>query len=356
MIKTLLLQLLDRKIGSHSLLTHIDEAMEHAQSGCSSNEVEGVLGKALEAALDERKLLILIDGLDQLSGARVGNPPALEKLDAITRSKRNIKAIVLSRPVSDAASKHAQEHIALDTIQESSADIEHYIKDFIHHRPELHNLKETEEHEIVQKYAAAANGSFLLAGLHLRYISNQDSASGILKLLKTHKTIGEVLDRQIASFDASRKETKHILSWISVAERPLALKEIKALLEVDLDGRAYRPFSGDIERTVRELCGPLVVVHDSPVSFRHPSIRERLASTSSSKLVIDPKDAHKELTLRSMAYVKIHLQHGDVGLLTDLCDSHDIGDEFHEARFVRTRCKILGLALPIFFHARQNYW
>ncbi|KAF1845234.1 uncharacterized protein K460DRAFT_405501 [Cucurbitaria berberidis CBS 394.84] len=174
MIKTLLLQLLDRKVGCHSLLSHIKEAMEHAQGGCSSNEVEAALWKAFEVSLDERKVLVLIDGLDQLIGSRIGNPPALEKLDAITRTKQNVKAILLSRPIGDAALKHCQEHIALDTVEEALSDIKHFIEDFLYHHSELYHLKDSERHDIVQKYASAANGSFLLAGLQLQYAKGKD--------------------------------------------------------------------------------------------------------------------------------------------------------------------------------------
>ena len=328
MIKALLLQLLDRKVGSHSLLSHINEAIEHAQGGCSSDEVEAALWKAFEVSLDERKLLVLIDGLDQLSGPRVGNPPVLEKLNVITRAKRDVKAILLSRPVGDAALKHCQEHIALDTVPEASGDIKHFVQDFIHHRSELDHLKDSEQHDIVQKFAVAAHGSFLLAGLQLQSAKDKGSVAEIFKVLKSHQTVEAAIDRQIAALDAKRTETKHILSWVLAAERPLNLKEVKALLEVDLDGCAYRPFSGDVEKTVRQLCGSLVVIRDGMVTLRHPSIGERLTSNNGSKLEIDLKDAHRELTIRSMAYVKIHLQHGDIDPLADLYDSQEITSSF----------------------------
>jgi hypothetical protein len=328
MIKSLLLQLLDRKVGSHSLLSHIKEGMEHADSGRPANEVEGTLWKAFEAALDDRKLLVLIDGLDHLSGSRIGNPPALEKLDAITRTKRNVKAILLSRPVCDAALKHCQEHISLETTQQASEDIEHFVQDFLHHRSGFSHLKETEKHDVVQKYAAAAYGSFLLAALQLRYADDKASATDILKVLKSHKTVEEVLDREIASLDRKRSETKHILAWLVAAERPLTLREVKTLLEVDPDGCAYRPFSGDIEKTVRKLCGSLVILRDGLVTFRHPSIRERLTTNNGSKLAIDAKEAHRELAIRTMAYVKIHLHHGDMDPLADLYDRSEIASSF----------------------------
>ena len=329
LIKSLLLQLLDRRIGREHLLSHINDAIKHAQSGCPASEVEATLWKGLENALDDRKLLILVDGLDQLSSPRIGNPPALEILDRITKSKKNVKAIVLSRPVSDAALKHCQEHISLEKAHsDGSPDIKHFVEDFIYHRAELRHLKEAERHEIVEKYAEAAHNSYVLAELLLRQIDTEDSAAEILKALKPSKTAEELLDRQISRLDSKRSETKHILSWLVAAERPLSLKEIKALLEVDLDGCAYRPFSGDVEKTVRQLCTPLVTISDGLVSIRHSSIRERLLSHKASKFAIDLKDAHRELAVRTMAYVKIHLQQKDVSPSSVLCDASDLRTSF----------------------------
>jgi tetratricopeptide (TPR) repeat protein len=328
------LQLLDRRIGREHLLSHINEAIEHAQSGCSANEVEAALWKGFEHALDDRKLLILIDGLDQLNSPRIGNPPALEILDRITRSKKNVKAVVLSRPVSDAALKHCQEHISLERAHsEGSPDIKHFIQDFIYHRAELRHLTEAERHDIVEKYAEAAHHSYVHTELLLRQIDTEDSAADILKSLKPSKTTEELLDRQIGRLDSKRPETKHILTWLVAARRPLSLGEIKALLEVDLDGCAYRPFSGDVEKTVRQLCTPLVTIRDGLVSIRHFSVRERLLSHKASKLAIDIKDAHRELAVRSMAYVKIHLQQKDISPSSTLCEVASIHSGFLQHGF-----------------------
>lgn len=323
------MQLLDRRIGSEHLLTHINEAIEHAQSGCPASEVEAILWKGLEHALDDRKLLILIDGLDQLSSPRIGNPPALETLDRITKAKRNVKAVVLSRPVSDAALKHCQEHISLEKAHsEGSPDIKHFVQDFVYHRAELKHLKETERHEIVESFAETAHNSYILAELLLRQIDTENSAAEILKALKPSKTAEELLDNQIGRLDAKRPETKRILSWLVAVERPLTLTEIKALLEVDLDGCAYRPFSGDVEKTVRQLCTPLVTISDGIVSIRHSSVRERLLTHKASKLAIDLKDAHRELAVRTMAYVKIHFQQKDISPSSTFCDAADLRSNF----------------------------
>jgi hypothetical protein len=315
LIKSLLLQLLDRRIGQESLVSHITKAMALSQQGNPAVEVESALWAALETVLDDQKLLILIDGLDQLAGDRIGNPPVLEMLDRITRRHRHVKAIVLSRLVSDAALKHCQEYLTLGN-SETAGDVQYYFEESIQHHSQLRKLKEADKMEIVSKYTEAANGSFLWAHLQARAIRYEQSASAILKACqKAPKSADELIDRLITSLDTKRTETRHILSWVLAAERPLTIKEMKALLEVDLDGCAYRPFSGDVEKTIYQLCGSLLHVRDGLVLLRHPSIRERLLSTTpggskSARMVVDLRDAHKELATRVMAFVKVHLHDG----------------------------------------------
>ncbi|KAF2198647.1 hypothetical protein GQ43DRAFT_443154 [Delitschia confertaspora ATCC 74209] len=329
LIKSLLLQVLDRKIGHEHILSHIAQAMELSANGKTANQVEEALWAALEASFDYGKTMILIDGLDQLSGVRIGNPPQLEHLDRISKTRSNVKAIVLSRPVSDKASKHAQTTLVLESQEELAVDIRYYIEHFISSHHDFQYLKDNERHEVVQKILQGAHGSYLWAELQLQSIKHEKSGEAALKVCQTApKTSEEFLDRIINALDMKRLETKHILSWVVAAERPLTLKEIRALLEVDLDGCAYRPLSGDVETIIQQSCGTLLVIRDGLIYFRHPTIRERLMSNPG-KLVIDLKEAHRELTIRSMAYVKIHV-YNDVDPQSDLADTNEITSQFNK--------------------------
>jgi hypothetical protein len=317
------------------LISGIAKAVEQAKNGCSAPEVEATLWSALEASLDDRRLMILIDGLDQLTGVRIGNPPALETLNKITKPRHNVKAIILSRQVSDAARKHCQEYLNLEDLHETGNDIGHYVEDFIQHCSNLRKLKQADKAEIIEKHVEAAKRSFLWAELQLQTIQHEQSAAAIVKACqKAPKTVDEYIDQVIGRLDLKRADTKRVLSWILAAERPLTLKEVRALLEVDLDGCAYRPYSGDVGDLIHQLCGSLVVVRDNLVYLRHPSIRERLVSVTAAgnkgtHLVIDIKDAHKSLATRSMAYVKIHLlQHDDVDPQPDFYGTKEMVGSF----------------------------
>jgi tetratricopeptide (TPR) repeat protein len=331
LVKSLLLQTMDHRIGQDGLLSKVSEAMHQAQSGCSAAEVERTLWAALEAALDERKLLILVDGLDQLRTKNDGDIEILGELSKIARSRRNVKAIVLSRPLGDAARQHCQEYLSLEECTEAANDIRHFVEDLIQHK--LHKLKDSEKSDIINEFAKFSGRSFLWAELHLQNIRHEDSASAILKALKdAPKTAEKSLDQLLGKLELKRTDTKRILSWVLAAVRPLTIKELKGLIEVDLDHTSYRPFSGDVENLVRQLCGSLMVIRDGLVHLRHPSMRKQIISATSHKnapLTIDLEAAHKELATRAVAYVKLHLLHfEDVDPQFDFCSGKEMARSF----------------------------
>ncbi|KAF2746711.1 hypothetical protein M011DRAFT_477936 [Sporormia fimetaria CBS 119925] len=334
LIKSLLLQLLDRKIGREALLSRINEAMDHARNGCSSEEVEAILWSALEASLDDRRLLVLIDGLDQLSVKRVGNPHVLDTLNKITKSRRNIKVIFLSRPLSDGAKKLCQEHLALEGLPEATNDMDNFVEDFIQNSSTLRVLKDSEKSEIIRKLADKAKQSFLYAELQLDTIKQGQPASTFLKACEqAPESVEACIDLLASKIDFKRANTKRLLAWLLAAERPFTLKEVKCLLETDLDGCAYRPYAENVEDTIHQRFGSLVTTRDGLVSFRHPSIRDRLKFTAGTHKganhSVDIKEAHKLLAMHSLAYVKIHLlQHDDLDPQRDPCDREAMEHDF----------------------------
>ncbi|KAF2812543.1 uncharacterized protein BDZ99DRAFT_413339 [Mytilinidion resinicola] len=312
LVKSLVLQMLDRKIGDQEFIFKVRDALDHAKRGTPASTIEETLWSALDLALDNDKIIILIDGLDQISGARIGNPAILERIHRITSAKdrTRVKSIILSRPLSKAASQLTQ-HISIEE-QHIADDIRLFIEQCITSRPQFRSMKEKDRRPIIQKLSEGSNGSFLWASLVFQSIKHEKTISSILSLLeRAPKTVDEALDRQIARLDAANPETKQILSWILASERPLTTEEVQALLEIDLDQCSHSPRFTEIAQDIRHACGPLVTIRDGLVLLRHPSIREHVLTSASISNKIDLKEAHHDLTIRSLAYAKIHL-HDDV--------------------------------------------
>lgn len=333
LIKSLLLQILDRKVGHQQLVLKIQDVMEMSAKGRTALDIEQALWEALDLALTNEKIIILIDGLDQISGARIGNPAILDTLHKITSAsnRTHVKAIVLSRPLSKAASQLTQ-HFSIED-EHISDDIRLVIEHSISSQPQFHAMKEKDRKSIIQKVFEGSKSSFLWANLIFQSVKNEKTVSAILDLLdRAPKTVEEVLDRRLASLDARHQETKQILSWVLASERPLTIKEIRELLEIDLDQCAHSPRFTHVEDDIRHACGSLVIMRDGMVYLRHPSIREHLLSATSgtnksSKLVLNIKEAHHDLTVRALAYVKIHL-HGDIEPQFKRMSSHELSDHF----------------------------
>lgn len=333
LIKSLLLQILDRKVGHQKLVLKIQDVMEMSAKGRTALDIEQALWEALDLALTNEKIIILIDGLDQISGARIGNPAILDTLHKITSAsnRTHVKAIVLSRPLSKAASQLTQ-HFSIED-EHISDDIRLVIEHSISSQPQFRAMKEKDRKSIIQKVFEGSKSSFLWANLIFQSVKNEKTVSAIFDLLdRAPKTVEEVLDRRIASLDTRHQETKQILSWVLASERPLTVKEIRELLEIDLDQCAHSPRFTHVEDDIRHACGSLVIIRDGMVYLRHPSIREHLLSSTSgtnksSKLVLNIKEAHHDLTVRALAYVKIHL-HGDIEPQFRRMSSHELSDHF----------------------------
>lgn len=103
-------------------------------------------------------------------------------------------------------------------------------------------------------------------------------------------------DRMIERLKAARKEngwelSEKIFGWLACSKRPLLWHEIQAALVMDQDrasGRLVMRYqTNKAVHTVHEVCGALVQVLKSRITFVHPTAREyvcnRPADTANSQ-------------------------------------------------------------------------
>ena len=332
-IKGLLLQVLDRCIGDEKLLRQLSEAMKLSANGSSAIEVENALWKAIDLTLGSNKFMVVLDGLNWISSSHFDKVTVLDRLHSATYRKGLPKAIVLSRPLDKAVSQHTQ-HLSIES-EHIRDDIESFVKTTFRSRSQFRGMDEKDKREIIQRASEAAGGSFLLAELLCESIAHKKTVAEILQYLKdAPKSTEEALDRQIATLDMQQADNKSILTWILAAERPLKLGEIKHLLEIDLEQHMHSARFTNTEEDVRRACGSLAIIRDGMVYLRHPSVREHIIDSAtrsgpsrSDKFVVDLKNAHYELALRSLAYVKAHL-HEDVEPLFGRMGRKELNDVF----------------------------
>lgn len=290
-------------MGNISFYRLLRAALEMSTRSSSTNEIEDALWRAFDKSLDvESNIVIVVDGLDQLFGGETVWTKFLDRLHAISTKHKTTKCIVLSHPLSKPYTrpfrqfalqpKHVRDDL-LKWVYRSLASHHHY-----------HDRKEDEKQGILHRIVDIANGSFVLAGYIIQLLRRETTHDGFTSILNNApKSVSEAIQRLVSQLDLTKPDTKLILSWLLVSERPLSLKEVEALLQVNTKNNKRATRVVNVEETIRRTCGPLIKIRDGILRFRHITTRQYLAGKSFIKL----QDAHSDLTHRCLAYANAHL-------------------------------------------------
>ena len=249
--------------------------------------------------------MIVIDGLDEISG---GEPAALLVLDRLHRviAKHNgVKAIVLSRPFTKALPKSTRKFI-IDA-KHTHEDIHHLVMRSLNSYHHFNDQRQGDIETIADRITHSAQGSFLWANMTLKNLRKEKTHAEFLHALeKVPQSLTDAIQKLVSTVDLTESNTRLLIAWLLVAERPLTLIELKNLLETDVSRNIHTRRHMDVESILRDACDSLVVVRDGIVRFWHVEIKLHLLDLSSQgKTTLLPlKDAQKDLTIRLLAYVK----------------------------------------------------
>lgn len=274
----------------------------------SATEIEDALWRAFDKSLDvESNIIIVIDGLDQLVGGEAVEIRFLDRLHAVSTKHKTTKSIILSHPLSKKFLKPSRQFsIQPKNVRE---DLGRFVYRSLASRHHFRDRKEDEKQRIVNRVVDTANGSFILAEYIVQLLRRETTHDGFTNSLNhAPKSIPDAIQRLVSHLDLTKSDTKLILSWLLISERPLGLKEIEALLQVNITSnkRATRAFN--VEEIVRTTCGHLIKIRDGIVRFRHTTIRQHLLETSKTgRSPIKLHDAQSDLTYRCLAYISTHL-------------------------------------------------
>ncbi|KAH0563240.1 hypothetical protein GP486_002195 [Trichoglossum hirsutum] len=308
-VKGLLLQLLEKNAGDLVLYKIVSAVYERTERQNVTEDLEPAIWNALNSALksNRRNLMIVIDGLDQLSGGDTEALRLCERLHSIAKAHDGVKCILISRPLSKSCPPYLRHYNIEST---NSHDINRFVEYSVSSSHEFQNLKDSDKQAIIKKICNMPNITFVWADLALQLLRREKSFDGVCKALESiPKTIPDLLRKLSTGLDFKQSDTKMIFSWLLVAERPLTLGELKSLIEIDIESCSQVPRFTSIEEDISTACGDLVKIQDGIVHFAHYSIKEYLLDLASSgKFPLQVADAHKELTTRILAYTKATLK------------------------------------------------
>lgn len=316
MVKGLISELLQQSVNNTALYKSLVTAFELSTGSRNPDEIEDALWEAFDAGLGffektSNNTVIVIDGLESLTGGGTTASRLMANLQTRTEKHQYLKAIVLSQPFTDKLPCKSER---LCTIDIKSLLVDDDICQLV--RRSLESFRpysdqaSGDRENIIKKIVQKVEGSFIYAELWLEVLKRDKTFDGFKAYLeKAPLAISDLIQKLLSCLDLTKPETKMILSWLIVAERPLTLMEINALLETDAKSVTVLSRTIQAEEEIRFKLSSLVSVRDNIVRFRHPIIRTRLLQLASQGVVMSLNEALLDLTIRSLAYVKIHLSY-----------------------------------------------
>jgi len=305
--------MLQLSVGDNSFYKSLAAAYELSARDGSNPSIEESLWKALEGGLrNDQNQTIVIDGIDQLKGGEADSLRLLERLYSISSKHGKTKCIIFSQPINKVPQNYA--HLSIGA-EHTNQDMQYLSASLISSSSPFDILSEKDRATVTSKLVKTAAGNFTWLIQAFELLKTEKTSESILKRVDSlPKTLAELLELTIGLIDLKDRDTKSILAWLLAAERPLLIGEVRQLIEIDTSTSTRAPRSTRIEDDVLRACGPLIDIRDGFVRFRHFTIKKNLLDRASSvtdfknQSDVFPfhlKEAHYDLTVRCLAYVKI---------------------------------------------------
>lgn len=322
-LKGLVHQMLDRSINDpnaqKAILEATTRAVVTASAAAPDPQVEDVLWTAVEAALTSNiHFMIVIDGLDQMRNTDASATRFLSRLEnAISSPRTPSKLIVFSRALPTEVDLSNAQFLTMDT-SKTGDDLKVAVCDMMSLDSQFHGLDAANTETIAKAIVSNARGSFVWAQLAVQYIGQHKTASEMLSAArKAPKSVDDLVDSHLNAIDLDQQEARLIIAWLAASERPLQIQEVKQLLTIDTKGPSFiSRVTSPGKETFRPV-NPLITTHDGFAAFRHHIVRERVRQLADSmegdysnqgKFPFNMQEAHYELLVRSLAWVKFCLK------------------------------------------------
>ena len=344
--KNIALQVFEKLIGNMDLYKALCGAHTAGTAGKTPEQVADLLWAAIDGALSYLdKTMIIVDGTDVLEAKH--QQKLLQRLSEISGRHDNVKAVAVSRPMSVASPKGAKIwNIEPEDVQ---PDIVSFAFERLASTEVLQHIPGSQLQSLAERLSVASNGSFAWTNVAVEVVSREKTLGSVSKTIDgLPKSLNEVVDRLVKSIDLQNRDTRQILAWLLVAQRPLLLDEVKALLEIDTTAVQVTERFTDVESDVRKSCGGLVDITDGLVRFRTLAIRHHLmnlsenvkdfSNSSKSGFPFHIQEAAYDLCLRSLAYVKLSLDR-QYPLSTEPLTYTQLSEVFEELPLMQYSCR-----------------
>lgn len=312
-IKGLLIQLVERDAGDAHLYNHLVRAYQISYTSKTGSEVEDELWHALRTGIQtvtkskDFNLVLIIDGLNEIAGGEPVQTRICERLNEISTKSGNARSIVFSQPLPwppSTAKGRRVLNLKPDLVRD---DIHRFVRAELEVVQQYSTLNAVEKDQILDWILDNAKASFVWAQLAWRTSKAEAIQKNDIKVVMKAPTDQiSLMEKLFSSIDFTKPDVKHLFSWLLIAERPLTLVEVQDLLKIDVAKGSIETHTHG-HKHIEEMCGPAVVIRNGILRFRHSTIRDFFMKKAREGKSIRLIDAHKELVLKLLLYVKLRL-------------------------------------------------
>lgn len=263
------------------------ETPERTQQSLSSLETLWVIFSKLVTDAGLGTMFCVLDGLDECeeSMMKVLLRRIVDLLASTTPSltTATFRLAIVSRNMPDFQGC-TRIRLDPDNDENVTSDIELFVSARVGELSRIEGFDDDFRASVQSTLLKRAGGTFLWVGFAMQELQRKQTCTEILEALEElPKGLPAVYSRMVLRIPAKHREmSRAILSWVTLAFRPLQIGELAALAARATAERLLAPSFRVIENhTTRDAithCGPLLKVQGQEVSLVHQSARDYLLS------------------------------------------------------------------------------
>lgn len=310
MLRTLLNQLLSRRIGDIDLFEAVNEAYTDSR-GLSAKDQESKLWRALKKALNavskegEDTLVIIIDGVGE---SNLEAYCSCQELFKLVGKYARVRLVLFSQPLKQKPNSSVSVKLSVDNVFE---DIQCTVRRRLHAHEHFKERDVGDQESIIEKVAVAADGSMLWSYLASKLLQRQKSCKDFDDALRTltapSVTVPDVVQKLFVSSNLD-EDGKNLLSLLVAAERPLQFAELDAMLNSDPKQLITIERAVGVQSMLRHI-SPFLIIAEGLVSIRHDAIRQAIHGlTVDAVFAQNLKLRHQDILTRILIATKAYLR------------------------------------------------
>ncbi|KAF2727980.1 hypothetical protein EJ04DRAFT_450238 [Polyplosphaeria fusca] len=313
-VKSLLSQLLNLRVGNMGMYHALSRAYVHCRDAKDAQSYEDHLWHALAETLkhpieDGNDVVVVIDGLDELDTPQPTQAALIENLASATAHGKRVRLVALSSKLSKPS--HGKGNVVEISHDDVHDDIHAVALKALAHNHHFHGKPGHEQEHALDRILHSSQGSFLWTILACELLNKEKSPEAFIKALDSLTTSKASTDDLVLKFVTSLELTsnaKTLLSWLLAAERPLTVEEYRILFSIDIQRCVVSDKGLDVLSTIEPL-RPILSVHDHIVRVRHASIQTALRNLAQhGKVQIPLKESETDMMYRALTYARVVLR------------------------------------------------